>query len=94
MSGRKATHVRSGLEYLDDCAGMETKEDDLKNLLIALNKNRDDDHFKPRRNTKEEYRISRELIDILVALQWPLGEGDPYRLLKDDRQSELDLSAA
>lgn len=90
-SGRLATHARNGLEYLSDRYGTQEDEDTLLATLKVMNKQRDDELFTPRRGTQEEFKISRELIDIIVAHNWPLGEGDPYRLLEDHRQRDLGL---
>ena len=69
-----------------------TSEDKLKDVLDVLNKQFGDDRFTPRTGTTEYFKISRELIDVLVSLDWPLGDGDPYRLLDDHRQGDLGLS--
>ena len=90
-SGRVATHTRSGLEYLGDRYGTQDDEDHLKDVLHVLNKQFGDGRFTPRTGTTEYFKISRELIDILVSLDWPLGEGDPYELLDDHRQGDLGL---
>ena len=88
-SGRKATHERKGLEYLSHESGRpQCNEEDLKNTLRVLDNCRDDDLFTPRRGTTEEFKISKELIDVLVAQRWPLGD-DPYALLDDSRQTSL-----
>jgi len=67
-----------------------SKDEALKQLLKTLNKQHGDDRFTPRTGTDEQFKISRELIEILVAHNWPLGD-KPFDLLDDHRQQDLGL---
>ena len=80
-SGRKDTHLRAGLEYLAHSTAPKVKEDDLLKLLKTL-------HIEPRRGTREEFKVTKNLIEILVSQRWPLGD-EPYSLLDGTRQNEM-----
>ena len=86
ISGRRATHERNQLELVAFEPGQQEKE---QRVLDAMKlRAKTDPAFKPRRGTKEEFKISKKVIDLLVEHQWPLGD-DPYALLKDTRQRSL-----
>jgi len=71
-------------------SALKSMETRFKELMKTLDSQRDDDLFKPRRGSDwEEFKASKQFIDVMVAFGWPMGEGDPYRFLKDHRQGDF-----
>ena len=62
---------------------MKARETQLKNTFKVWD-------IKPRRGTKEEFRLSKKNIEIMMGLGWPLGD-DPYSLLRE-KQFSLGLT--
>ena len=82
-SDRKKIHQKNNLEFVASCAGVKARETQLKNTFKVWD-------IKPRRGTKEEFRLSKKNIEIMMGLGWPLGD-DPYSLLRE-KQFSLGLT--
>lgn len=81
---RSKEHERNGFEFVAKKIGTIKREDQLKKIM----KNKGEE---PRYRTKEQYRLTKSNIDLLLRLDWPWNVENPYQYLQKHKQIDLNL---